>query len=112
MTKDKPKEKFDCIALKKSTIAATATSTIQQPLKAVTGGASQSRRAVVSVFEQLQQFERIQEDIPVGSDSIDRRILSKTICRNANSWKHCCSPVFKLGSGPTSWIVGPGRLGC
>ena len=37
-TKDKPKEKFDGVVLKKSTVTTTTTSTIQQPLKVVTGG--------------------------------------------------------------------------
>ena len=67
-TKDKPKEKFDGVVLKKSTVTTTTTSTIRQPLKAVTGGAPQSRKAVISVSEQVQQLEQIQEDIPAGSD--------------------------------------------
>ena len=67
-TKDKPKEKFDGVVLKKSTVTTTTTSTIRQPLKAVSGGAPQSRRAVISVSEQVQQLEQIQEDIPAGSD--------------------------------------------
>jgi len=67
-TKDKPKEKFDGVVLKKSTVTTTTTSTIQQPLKGVTGGAPQSRRAVVSVSEQVQQFEQVQGGIPAGSD--------------------------------------------
>jgi len=67
-TKDKPKEKFDGVVLKKSTITTTTTSTIRQPLKAVTGGAPQSRKAIISVSEQVQQLEQIREDIPVGSD--------------------------------------------
>ena len=67
-TKDKPKEKFDGVVLKKSTITTTTTSTIRQPLKAVTGGAPQSRKAVISVSEQVQQLEQIRDDIPVGSE--------------------------------------------
>jgi len=68
-TKDKPKEKFDGVVLKKSTVTTTTTtSTIRQPLKAVTGGAPQSRKAVISVSEQVQQLEQIQEDIPAGGD--------------------------------------------
>jgi hypothetical protein len=67
-TKDKPKEKFDGVVLKKSTVTTTTTSTIRQPLKAVTGGAPQSRKAVISVSEQVQQLEQIHEDIPAGSD--------------------------------------------
>jgi G2/mitotic-specific cyclin 1/2 len=68
-TKDKPKEKFDGVVLKKSTVTTTTTtSTIRQPLKAVTGGAPQSRRAVISVSEQVQQLEQVQEDIPTGGD--------------------------------------------
>ena len=67
--KDKPKEKFDGVVLKKSTITTTTTtSTIRQPLKAVTGGAPQSRKAVISVSDQVQQLEQIHEDIPVGND--------------------------------------------
>jgi len=50
-TKDKPKEKFDGVVLKKSTVTTTTTSTIRQPLKAVTGGAPQSHKAVISVSE-------------------------------------------------------------
>jgi hypothetical protein len=68
--KDKPKEKFDGVVLKKSTVTTTTTSTIRQPLKAVTGGAPQSRKAVISVSEQVQQLEQLQEDIPVGSDQM------------------------------------------
>jgi len=67
-TKDKPKEKFDGVVLKKSTVTTTTTSTIRQPLKVVTGGAPQSRKAVISVSEQVQQLEQIQEDLPVASD--------------------------------------------
>ena len=66
-TKDKPKEKFDGVLLKKSTVTTTTASTIWQPLKAVTGGAPQSRKAVISVSEQVQQFEQVQEDLPVAS---------------------------------------------
>ena len=67
--KDKPKEKFDGVVLKKSTVTTTTTtSTIRQPLKAVTGGAPQSRKAVISVSDQVQQLEQIHEDIPVVSD--------------------------------------------
>lgn len=69
-TKDKPKEKFDGVVLKKSTVTTTMTSTIRQPLKAVTGGAPQSRRAIISVSEQVQQLEQIHEDIPAGSDTM------------------------------------------
>ena len=71
--KDKPKEKFDSVVLKKSTVTTTTTSTIQQPLKAVTGGAPQSRKAIISVSEQVQQLKQVQEDVPVASDpmSID-----------------------------------------
>jgi len=73
MTKDKPKEKFDGVVLKKSMVTTTTTSTIRQPLKAVTGGAPQSHKAVISVSEQVQQLEQIQDDLPVPSDpmSID-----------------------------------------
>ncbi|KAF9652681.1 hypothetical protein BDM02DRAFT_3088789 [Thelephora ganbajun] len=68
-TKDKPKEKFDGVVLKRSTITTTTTtSTIRQPLKAVAGGVPQSRKAVISVSDQVQQLEQIHEDIPVGSD--------------------------------------------
>ena len=68
-TKDKPKEKFDGVVLKKSTVTTTTTtSTIRQPLKAVTGGAPQSRKAVISVSEQVHQLEQIQDDIPTGGD--------------------------------------------
>ena len=67
-TKDKPKEKFDGVVLKKSTVTTTTTSTIRQPLKAVTGGAPQSRKAVISVSDQVQQLEQIHEDIPTGGD--------------------------------------------
>ena len=67
-TKDKPKERFDGVVLKKSTVTTTTTSTIRQPLKAVTGGAPQSRKAVISVSEQVQQLEQIHEDIPAGGD--------------------------------------------
>ena len=67
--KDKPKEKFDGVVLKKSTVTTTTTtSTIRQPLKAVTGGAPQSRKAVISVSEQVQQLEQIQEEVPAGGD--------------------------------------------
>jgi len=67
-TKDKPKEKFDGVVPKKSTVTTTTTSTIRQPLKAVTGGVPQSRKAVISVSEQVQQLEQIQEDVPAISD--------------------------------------------
>jgi len=77
-TKDKPKEKFDGVVLKKSTVTTTTTSTIRQPLKAVTGGAHQSRRAVISVSEQVQQLEQIQEDIPAGSDPMAIDIPHRT----------------------------------
>lgn len=69
MTKDKPKEKFDGVVLKKSTVTTTTTtSTIRQPLKAVTGGAPQSRKAIISVSEQVQQLEQIHEGVPAGGD--------------------------------------------
>lgn len=70
-TKEKPKEKFDGVVLKKSTVTTTTTtSTIRQPLKAVTGAVPQSRKAVISVSEQVQQLEKIREDLPVGSDAM------------------------------------------
>jgi G2/mitotic-specific cyclin 1/2 len=70
-TKDKPKEKFDGVVLKKSTVTTTTTtSTIRQPLKSVTGAVPQSRKAVISVSEQVQQLEQIHEDIPAGSDAM------------------------------------------
>jgi len=56
------------VVLKKSTVTTTTTSTIRQPLKAVTGGAPQSRKVVISVSEQVQQLEQVQEDLPVASD--------------------------------------------
>jgi hypothetical protein len=68
--KDKPKEKFDGVVLKKSTVTTTTTSTIRQPLKAVTGGVPQSRKAVISVSEQVQQLEQIHGDIPAGGESM------------------------------------------
>ena len=69
-TKGKPKEKFDGVMLKKSTVTTTTrtTSIIRQPLKAVTGGTPQSCKAVISVSEQVKQLEQIQEDLPVASD--------------------------------------------
>ena len=67
-TKDKPKERFDGVVLKKSTVTTTTTSTIRQPLKVVTGGPLQSRKAVISVSEQVQQLEQVQEDVPAPSD--------------------------------------------
>jgi hypothetical protein len=70
-TKDKPKEKFDGVVLKKSTVTTTTTtSTIRQPLKAVTGAVPQSRKAVISVSEQVQQLEQIRDDLPPGSDAM------------------------------------------
>lgn len=66
-TKDKPKEKFDGVVLKK-TVTTTTTSTIRQPLKAVTGGVPQSRKAIISVSEQVQQLEQIREGIPASGD--------------------------------------------
>lgn len=69
-TKDKPKEKFDGVVVKKSTVTTTTTSTIRQPLKAVTGTVPQSRKAIISVSEQVQQLEKIHESIPVGSDAM------------------------------------------
>ena len=66
--KDKPKEKFDGVVLKKSTVTTTTTSTIRQPLKVVTGGAPHARKAVISVSEQVQQLEQIREDVPVAGD--------------------------------------------
>ena len=69
-TKDKPKEKFDGVVLKKSTVTTTTTSTIRQPLKAVTGVVPQSRKAVISVSEQVQQLEQIHEDIPAGGNKM------------------------------------------
>jgi hypothetical protein len=58
------------VVLKKSTITTTTTSTIRQPLKAITGGTPQSRKAVISISEQVQQLEQVHEDIPAGSDSM------------------------------------------
>ena len=65
-TKDKPKEKFDSVVSKNLT---TTTSTIRQPLKAVTGAVPQSRKAVISVFERVQRLDQIREDPPPGSDA-------------------------------------------
>ena len=69
-TKDKPKEKFDGVVVKKSTVTTTTTSTIRQPLKAVTGAVPQSRKAIISVSEQVQQLEKIHEGIPAGGDAM------------------------------------------
>ena len=69
-TKVKPKEKFDGVVLKSTVTMTTTTSTIRQPLKAVTGAVPQSRKAVISVSEQVQQLEQIHEDIPTGSESM------------------------------------------
>ena len=69
--KDKPKEKFDGVVLKESTVkATTTTSTIRQPLKAVTGVVPHSRKAVISVSEQVQQLEQVHRDIPAGGDQM------------------------------------------
>ena len=68
-TKEKPKEKFDGVVLK-STVTTTTTSTIRQPLKAVTGAVPQSRKAVISVSEQVQQLEQIREDPPPSGDAM------------------------------------------
>ena len=69
--KDKPKEKFDGVVLKKSTVTTTTTtSTIRQPLKAVTGVVPHSRKAVISVSEQVQQLEQVHGDIPAGGDQM------------------------------------------
>jgi len=70
--------RFDGVVLKKSTVTTTTTSSIWQPLKAVTGGAHQSRRAVISVSEQVQQLKQIQEDIPAGSDPMAIDIPHRT----------------------------------
>ena len=70
-TKDKPKEKFDSFVLKTlSTVMTMPTSTIRQPLKAVTSAIPQSRKAVISVSEQVQQLEQIRKDLPPGGDAM------------------------------------------
>jgi G2/mitotic-specific cyclin 2 len=70
-TKDKPKEKFDGVVLKKSTVTTTTTtSTIRQPLKAVTGIVPQSRKAVISVSEQVQQLEQIHEGVLASGEQM------------------------------------------
>ena len=57
------------MVLKKSTVTTTTTtSTIRQPLKAVTGIVPQSRKAVISVSEQVQQLEQIHEGVPAAGD--------------------------------------------
>ena len=66
--KDKPKEKFDGVVLKKSTVTTTTTSTVRQPLKVVTGGPLQSCKAVIPISEQVKQLEQVQEDVPTSGD--------------------------------------------
>jgi len=56
------------------------TGTIQRPLKAVTGNTPQSRRAFISVSEQVQQLEQIQGNIPAGSDAM---VIDLTHCAKA-----------------------------
>ena len=48
----------------------TTTSTIRQPLKAVTGVVLHSRKVVISVSEQVQQLEQVHRNIPAGGDQM------------------------------------------
>jgi len=117
MTKDKPKEKFDSVVLKKSTVMTTTTSTIWQPHKAVTGGTLQSRKAVISVSEQVQQLKQIQEDLPVASDPmaidpphhVKAEILQTKLLRIVSSHKEL-KPTDKVDEEESKRVVKKCRM--
>jgi len=84
------------VVLKKLTVTTTATttSTIQRPLT-VAGGAPQSCKAVVSVSEQVQRLEQIQEDVPAVGGLVAVDVASRRRCHLQTITSRC---IFVQGA--------------